>query len=310
MSFHDPSTPTDTFLVDTSIQHDGGLLHYRLEGNPSPSSPVLVFISDALMNFHIWDPTIRLLKQRQPRYRFLRYDLRGYSSDSIGNAKEFTLELLSDDLRTLLSHLQIQRAHSIIAMGLGAHVVLSLFARQPPEQQPSFFVSSFVGVSFAIPRSPSQSIEKIKYEWSNRVNIARRVGGNATTANKAASRWFTADSRGSPEWQRVREIVAQADVDGMEKVGAAVIERVGSDPKCYDGKETLRRIDVPTLFICGAGDFVLPEDMEGYPALMTEGLAKYVMISRASKLACCERVEDFVGSLETWLNEVVEQTEK
>lgn len=63
----------DIFLIDTSISNDGGYLHYRFEGNTDISSPIFVFINDTLVNLHVWDPTVSVLKQRYPHYRFLRY---------------------------------------------------------------------------------------------------------------------------------------------------------------------------------------------------------------------------------------------
>jgi len=63
----------DVFLIDTSVSNDGAYLHYRFEGNIDISSPILVFINDTFVNLHVWDPTVAVLKQRYPHYRFLRY---------------------------------------------------------------------------------------------------------------------------------------------------------------------------------------------------------------------------------------------
>lgn len=69
---HKPVNDTLT-TIDTTIAHDGAILHYRLEGNLSTSSPTLVFINEVLLNFYIWDPVIKLLKEQHPEWRFLRY---------------------------------------------------------------------------------------------------------------------------------------------------------------------------------------------------------------------------------------------
>lgn len=59
--------PTCFVLPDSSV------LHYSVEGNTSPGSPVIVFINDIFTNFHIWDPTIDRLKKYCPQYRLVRY---------------------------------------------------------------------------------------------------------------------------------------------------------------------------------------------------------------------------------------------
>ncbi|KAG0693721.1 Alpha/Beta hydrolase protein [Suillus ampliporus] len=284
-------------FIDTSILNDGGYLHYRLEGSSDNSSPVLVFINDTFVNLHIWDPTVSVLKQRYPKYRILRYDIRGYSSNSIGDATKITLELLSADLGALLAHLNILRVHSFIGLGLGAHIALRFLAHNPT------IASSFVGVGFEY---RSKSREAVEYEWSRRIylnyNTEKRVG---LVADKAVSRWFTADARNGPEWLRVREMIAQGSAEGMEKVACAAIESVGYGDSGYDAKLILSTLDVPALFICGAGDFVLPEEMEGYPALMKEGLGQSVEVKRANRLVCCERAEEFVSVLHCWSREAL-----
>jgi pimeloyl-ACP methyl ester carboxylesterase len=116
-------------------------------------------------------------------------------------------------------------------------------------------------------------------------------------ADKAVSRWFTADARNGPEWQRIREMISKGSAEGMEKVASAVIESVGYGDSGYDAKRILGTLVVPALFICGAGDYMLPEEMKGYPALMGEGLGRFVEMRRANRLVCCERPDEFVAIL-------------
>jgi pimeloyl-ACP methyl ester carboxylesterase len=219
-------------------------------------------------------------------------DIRGYSFDSIGNATKITLELLSADLRALLAHLNISHVQSFIGLGLGAHIALHCLDQNPA------IASSFVGVGFEY---HSKSREDVEYEWSRRIylnyNTEKGVG---LVADKAVARWFTADARNGSEWQRVREMIAQGSAEGMEKVASAVIESVGYDDSGYDAKRILGTLVVPALFICGAEDFVLPEEMEGYPALMREGLGRFAKVRRASRLVCCERPDEFVAILHSW----------
>lgn len=60
-------------IIDTHFSYDGYRLHYRLEGSVDDSSPVLIFCNGLNCNLHMWDSAIKLLKQRFPNFRFLRY---------------------------------------------------------------------------------------------------------------------------------------------------------------------------------------------------------------------------------------------
>ena len=68
-----PKAEPNTAITSTvHLPHDFHL-DYHLEGSPDPQSPVLLFSNELLTTFHIWDPTIKRLKQRLPHFRFLRY---------------------------------------------------------------------------------------------------------------------------------------------------------------------------------------------------------------------------------------------
>ena len=205
--------------------------------------------------------------------------------------------MLSNDLRILLTHLNILHVHSLIGLGLGAHIALHFLAKNPT------VASSFVGVGFEY---RSKTREEVEYEWSRRIylnyNTEKRVG---LVADKAVARWFTADARNGPEWQRVRDMIARGCPEGMEIVVPAVMDSVGYGDSEYDMMRILGTITVPALFICGAGDFVLPEEMERYPALMKEGLGRFVEVRRASRLVCCERPDEFVTILQGWAEETL-----
>ncbi|KAK9427730.1 hypothetical protein V1505DRAFT_19799 [Lipomyces doorenjongii] len=165
------------YNVDSEVPCAGGAHHFRLEGSFS------------------------LLKQEFPRFRFLRYDTRGYHQDSIGNAKEIDLTLLCADVANLMSMLRIPRAHSVIGVGLGGATALAFASRYPDR------LDRFVACDFNI-----ASNERMQLEWDSGILYAE--SGNVL-GNKAVAIWLTADSRGSPQWERVREMIAAASLDGF-----------------------------------------------------------------------------------------------
>jgi pimeloyl-ACP methyl ester carboxylesterase len=73
-------------------------------------------------------------------------------------------------------------------------------------------------------------------------------------------------------------------IDGMEKLALGVIKSThpnqsGSAETPYEAGEILRSLTIPALFICGADDGVLPEEMDGYPALMKTGNGRFVSLA-------------------------------
>ncbi|KAE8440347.1 hypothetical protein EG329_008456 [Mollisiaceae sp. DMI_Dod_QoI] len=264
---------------------DSSVLRYSLEGNPSPDSPVLVFVNDTFTNLKIWDPAIAVFKERY---------MRGYSADSIGNSDTFTITLLISDLEFLLERLSLPHVHAVIGLGFGANISLALLADRPS------ISSTFVGIGFAITDSAIVPRQTAVDDWALRSSLARRVG-MGIIGDKACARWFTTDARGSPEWVRVRQMIAAGSIEGMESLSNAVLERIGYDTE-QRGQNMLKNLEVPTLFLCGSSDCALPEEMETYPAMMNKEKGTFILISRASRLACCENSSEFVNILHIWLD--------
>ncbi|KUJ13814.1 alpha/beta-hydrolase [Mollisia scopiformis] len=273
---------------------DSSVLHYSLEGNLAPDSPVLLFVNDIYVNLQVWDPAIALLKESCPQYRFLRYDLRGYSVESIGDSEAITMSLLVSDLEYLFNRLSIAHIHSIVGLGFGANIALELLAKRRP------IASTFVGIGFAISDSALTRRQQVVDDWPLRSSLARRFG-MGILADKAVARWFTPDARRSAQWIRVREMIAAGSTEGMEKLSNAVIECAGHGTE-QRGQRTLENLEVPALFLCGSSDESIPEEMETYPALMEKEKGLFILLDRTSRLACCEKPGEFVRLLGNWLH--------
>ncbi|MCJ1324219.1 hypothetical protein MMC10_000881 [Thelotrema lepadinum] len=227
----------------------------------------------------------------------LTTDLRGYTASSLGASQNITLALLASDLEFLLVYLSITRVHAVVGLGLGASVALTYLSSTTNYTVP---ISSFVGMSFRIPSSESMPEHEVRDKWNARIALAQRVGMQIT-GDKAVARWFSADARGSPEWDRVREMVAQGSAEWMRSSSQAAVESVSLVNRPRDMKTVLENLAVPALFLCGAGDGMLPEEMELYPELMKSGRGEFRRIDRGARLACCERAEYFAQTLDGYL---------
>ena len=317
-----PPLGDDSVVVQGDFQRDdGAVIRFRIDGSSS-SDHTIVFVNEILTNIDLWDPVVSRWTQQRPRSRIIRYgmkhllyilieddlllnkcdsDQRGYSQESLGNPTKISLALLADDLHALLAHLSIERVYAIIGLGLGASVALTYFAHTA--STPIVSISAFVGISFPIPASSSTSEQEVQDKWDARVALAQRVG-MGITGDKAVARWFSADARNSAEWQRIYKIVASSSLEGMRRASSAAVESVAPKDGSPSVRTGLKNLDIPSLFLSGAGDNMFPEEMEEYPKLMNGHLGAFKLISQTARLACCERADVFVQVVRTWLDQL------
>jgi len=85
----------------------------------------------------------------------------------------------------------------------------------------------------------------------------------------------------------------------MGLLSDAIAESVAGHAKY--GAPNLRQIvaalQIPTLLLAGSEDEIFPEEMKEYPRLIESGKGQFQLISRLSRLACCEQPELFVEIL-------------
>ena len=191
--------------------------------------------------------------------------------------------------------------HSIVGLGLGASVTLTYLASAL--SSPIVPVSTFIGISFPVPSSPSMTEKEVRDKWDARVLLAQRVG-MGITGDKAVARWFSADARDSAEWQRVCKIVANGSLEGMRRVSAAAVESVAAPDRSPNVvRQGIENLTIPALFLSGAGDNMFPEEMEEYPKMMKSHLGSFKLISRSARLACCEQPDVFIQVVQDWLDQ-------
>jgi 3-oxoadipate enol-lactonase len=136
----------------------GGELVYEVTG----SGPAVVFLHGAFMDRRSWDAQVPAFASR---YRVVRYDIRPFG-ESTGPEKAY---VVGDDLRLLLDHLKIDRAH-LVGHSFGGSVALD-FALVHPERVASL---TLVG---AAPGGFAQPAEEVKYAQA--VFAAAKQGDDA-----------------------------------------------------------------------------------------------------------------------------------
>lgn len=192
----------------------------------------IVFSNSLGTDFTMWDKQVSYLKNY---VNILRYNTRGHGKSSTGSEKTYSIEMLGNDLLTLLDHLALK---NIIYCGL------SMGGQ----------IGQWMGIN------TGKRFEKIvicntaakigtEEGWNQRIAYVSEHG-LSSILDGTADRWFTPPFREKhpDEVQQILQIFASNSLQGYTACCAAV--RDG------DFREQLGRIEVPVLIISGSKDAV------------------------------------------------------
>ena len=154
-----------------------------------PGAPALVLIHGLGLTRQTWDDFIPVLSQD---YRVISYDLWGHGRTALP-PKETSLSLLSDQLVTLLDHLQISAAH-LVGFSLGGMINRRVAMDHPDKI-----------LSLVILNSPHERTPEAQEQVEQRAKDTSD-GGAAATIEATLQRWFTdayrASNRDKVDWVR------------------------------------------------------------------------------------------------------------
>lgn len=210
-----------------------------------------------------------------PKFRFLRYNTRGYELPS---DDEINVDVLTDDLATLLEHLGIQTCFAVIGVSLGGITALNFAIKYPLR------LERFVACDCNVAAS-----DKNTKSWNDRATLARTQGGWEKLADQTVKRWF---APGSVEAQKagvvsVKEMILAASKAGFANCVGALCD--------FDLRESIKGIQVPGLCIVGAEDGVLPGTMAAFSTSIPE--CTFAEVAAVGHLPMVEDAPAFVQAI-------------
>lgn len=253
---------------------------WRLDGNTGNSqSPVVAFSNALLTNFHIWDETVAALRVSFPDFRFLRYNTRGYESDSNVSVD---VDTLSADLMRLLDHLNIETCHAVIGVSLGGITTLD-FAAQYPNR-----LEKFIACDCNCKATSSNS-----KAWDERVSLVKSNNGLHQLADQTVQRWFTPSSTKAPvpAIARVKNMILSTSVDGFISCTEAL--------KTVDLSSKVKTMKVPGMCVVGSDDGALPHTMSEFTKTMSQ--TAFTQIPDSGHLPMLERPTAFIAEVTGFL---------
>ncbi|KAI0113522.1 Alpha/Beta hydrolase protein [Nemania sp. FL0031] len=276
------TTNTSSPSIESFITTPDGLsIPYRLEGNPDPKAPTVAFCNSLLTSYHMWDRFISIFAAQRPQYRILRYDFRGrYSIPSPPQVS--TLDILADDINSLLTALRIPKLDTLIGVSMGGATTLKFALKYPSK------LGKFVACDFNVASSAANTAA-----WKDRITIAETplddgAAGIGKLAGQTVERWFHPSTMQKPDtvaW--IQDMVASNDIEGFRYGCQALWD--------YDMKSQMEECAVPGLLVVGEGDGkgALVKAMDGFKGLVGEKGVDLAIVPETGHLPMCEDPEGF-----------------
>ncbi|KAI1281574.1 Alpha/Beta hydrolase protein [Xylaria sp. FL0933] len=282
---NDPSPVIESYITTP----DNLTIPYRLEGNPDPKAPTVAFCNSLLTSLHMWDRLIDIFKAKRPQYRILRYDFRGRHSIP-SPPQPSTLDVLADDISTLLAALRIPKLDTLIGVSMGGATTMKFALKYPAK------LGKFIACDFNASSSAANTTA-----WKERIGVAETPledgsAGIKKLAGQTVERWFhpaTMQKQDTVAW--IQDMVAGNDIEGFRYGCQALWD--------YDMKPQLKGCAVPGLLVVGEGDAkgALVKAMEGFKGLVGEKGVELAIVPETGHLPMCEDPEGFWGAIESFV---------
>ncbi len=217
---------------------DGVKLYYEETGSGTP----ILFVHEYSGDWRSWEPQMRFFARK---HRCVTYSFRGYpGSDVPESGAMYSQQHAVDDARHVLDHLKIAKAH-VVGLSQGAFATAH-FGRL---YAPRALSLTLAGVGSGADRAGHEQFKKSALVTAKRIRAEGMPKyAEGLTRNPTRSRFMQKDPRGFAEFVR--------HLGEHPGVGAAnTMENYqGKRPSLYDFEAEWKKLDVPTLIVCGDED--------------------------------------------------------
>jgi pimeloyl-ACP methyl ester carboxylesterase len=217
---------------------NGVHLYYEAHGQGTP----MVFVHEFAGEARSWDPQVRFFSRR---YRAIAYNARGYPpSDVPDDPAVYSQQQAVDDIRGLMDHLGIDRAH-VVGLSMGGYAALH-FGLVYPARALSLVVA---GCGYG-----SGGREQANFRADVEQTARRFEEGGMAAAADLYSRgptrvqFMDKDPKG---WQEFHDLLTAQSARGH----ALTLRGVQlTRPSVFDLGDRLEKLEVPTLIVTGDED--------------------------------------------------------
>lgn len=227
----------------------------------------------------MWQAQVEALHER---YRVITPDVRGFG-ESEATPGVYGMDLLADDLATLIRHLQCGAA-IIAGHSMGGYILFAFYRKYPELVRGLILVST---------RAVADSAEG----KANREALAQRIeqeGPQAAVEKMLAPMMAAASVAAKPSLKNeVEEMMRSASIHGLAGASRGMAAR-------REATDLLSKINVPTLILSGTADALIPHT-ESEKMAQAIPHARLHLIEGAGHLLSMERPEEMNRVLKEWL---------
>ena len=268
-----------------TFQSDDVTIYYEIHGEGFP----LVLTYGLGGSTKYWGPNIDGLASR---YQLILWDHRGHGkSDKPANQDAYGLQTFATDLKNLLDHLEIEKAH-IGGQSLGAGSAVRLCLNHSDMAASLLLIAS--ASASGLPQPPAM------LEMRHRtIKLALEHGMEAVAdeAHRSNLNMISYTKQGWEQQEIVRQMYLDCDANGYAH---SVWSLISADPIA----DRLNEIKVPTLIMAGTGDPVM-KAVEATVERIPHG--KFVTIPDASHFSNLDNPAEFNRHILEFLKEVDDQ---
>lgn len=244
---------------------NGTTLYYEVQGTGEP----LVLLQGANFDLRMWDEQFKLLADH---YRVIRYDVRGFGRSGPRDTAPYQAH---KDLRALLDHLDVERAH-MVGLSLGGRIALD-FALESPDRVRSLVLAG--------PGLSGFEWDRNSFDWATPIVEAAQRGDSVHAAEIWLKSPYMAPAMENPLLaDRLRALATE-----NARVWVHADSEVPLDPSAVNRLGSIR---APTLVLLGGRDV---PDIRRIAALLREHIphVEYVEFAGIGHVINLEASERF-----------------
>ncbi|MFA9415372.1 alpha/beta fold hydrolase [Natrinema sp. HArc-T2] len=218
-----------------ALELDDGTIHYETTGDGQP----LVFVHGGWMDGTAWQPQVEHFADE---YRTITLDVRGHGNTGATDADQYSIELFTDDLEALFSHLEVERP-ICCGLSLGSMVVQEYLDRHPDRAAGAILG----GAVRSMP--PVELPTGMKPFWSPlpAVSASLSMTGSAGTFQSMLQ---SIQATTGQRWLSVDSAVRAEAIDTVGDIPSAEYRKIFDALYRYDPPE-LTGVETPTLVVHG-----------------------------------------------------------
>jgi len=248
--------------------------------------PTIIFIHGFPFDYRMWENQINFL---QNDYHIIAYDCRGLGQSYVGDG-QYTMEAYVNDLFSIVTELNIEKP-ILCGLSMGGYIAFRAVEREE---------AKLGGVIFCDTK-PSADDDTAKLKRANAINMINVDGlEKFVEFFIPTTLWDDTITNNQSLYKTLLWRSKSHNPQGVKGAQYAILSRTNTE-------EYLKKIKIPTLFICGSYDkLTAPSEMEKFHKKVKK--SEFAEIPNAGHLSPLENPDYVNGILKDFLDRRIKQT--